>query len=85
MTNERLLRVFRDVFGDDGLVVTDQTTAADVPGWDSLAHINLMYAIENEFGIEIPDDRLGSFATVGELRAYVEEQAATAGRGAGVG
>lgn len=73
MVQERLQQVFREIFSDDDLVVTDTTTASDVPGWDSLAHINLIYAVESEFAVQIPDDRLSSFATVGELRACIEE------------
>jgi len=73
---DRLQQVFREIFSDDTLVITDETTAADIPAWDSLAHINLMFTIENEFEVEIPDDRLGSFATVGELRGYLEERTA---------
>jgi acyl carrier protein len=75
MVAERLQQVFREIFANDTLDITDTTTAADVPGWDSLAHINLVYAVENEFGIRIADDRLGCFANVGDLRRYVEERA----------
>ncbi|OHV41565.1 MULTISPECIES: acyl carrier protein [Pseudofrankia] len=73
--DDRLQQVFREIFADDALVVSDDTTAADIPAWDSLAHINLMFAVENEFEIEIPDDRLGSFGTVGELRRFLEARA----------
>jgi acyl carrier protein len=78
MVQQRLQEVFQQVFANDDLQVDDSTTADDVPGWDSLAHINLMFAVENEFGIQIADDRLGSFADVGELRRYVEERVAGA-------
>ena len=44
-------QVFRDVFDDPGLVLTDTMTAADVPGWDSLGHLNLVIALEKRFGI----------------------------------
>ena len=44
---ERLNEVFQDVFGDDGITVTDQTTAVDIDGWDSLRHITLLAAIED--------------------------------------
>jgi acyl carrier protein len=44
-------QVFRDVFGDDAIVLTDEMTAADVPGWDSLGHLNLIIALEKRFGI----------------------------------
>ena len=48
---ERLNEVFQDVFGDDSITVNDSTTAADVDGWDSLRHITLLAAIEDEFDI----------------------------------
>ncbi|ONH27759.1 acyl carrier protein [Pseudofrankia asymbiotica] len=73
--DDRLQQVFREIFADDALVVTDDTTADDIPAWDSLAHINLMFAVENEFEIDIPDDQLGSFGTVGELRQFLEARA----------
>jgi acyl carrier protein len=44
--------VFRRVFGDDQLVITETTTASDVEGWDSLAHLNLVIALEKRFGIK---------------------------------
>ena len=42
--HDRIQAIARDAFDDDGLVVTDATNAEDVPGWDSLAHVNFMYA-----------------------------------------
>jgi acyl carrier protein len=48
---EKLQTVFRNVFSDDELVLRDSMTAADVDGWDSLAHINIIIAVEKYFGI----------------------------------
>ena len=48
---ERLQTIFRDVFEDDNLVLRDSMTAHDVEGWDSLAHINLIIAVEQELRI----------------------------------
>lgn len=45
-------QVFRDVFGDDQLVLRDEMTAADIDGWDSLAHLNLVIALEKRLGIK---------------------------------
>ena len=45
---ERLNAVFADVFDDPELTVNDETTAADVDGWDSLVHITLIDAVEEE-------------------------------------
>jgi acyl carrier protein len=44
--------VFRTVFGDDQLHLTEAMTSMDVDGWDSLAHINLIVAIERRFGVK---------------------------------
>ncbi len=49
--HEEFQDVFRDVFDDPTLVVTNGMKADDVDGWDSLTHINLIIAIERQFGI----------------------------------
>lgn len=73
---ERLVDVLRSVFGDDELDVTDHTTAADVPEWDSLANINLLFALEEEFGVRFRDDEFSAMRNVGELRSFLERQPA---------
>ena len=45
-------QIFRDVFGDDQLVLRDDMTADEVEGWDSLAHLNLIIALEKRLGIK---------------------------------
>ena len=47
----RLNEVFRDIFGDPSLSVNENTTSSDIEDWDSLEHINLIAAVENEFGL----------------------------------
>ena len=49
---EILLPVFRDVFDDRKIKISDSTTSRDIMGWDSLVHINLIAAIEDEFDIK---------------------------------
>ncbi len=44
--------VFHEVFGDDGIVLKESTTADDVDGWDSLMHINLIVGIERHYKIK---------------------------------
>ena len=68
---ERMQTVFRDVFDDDGLVLRDDLTAADVEGWDSLTHINLIYGIECEFKVKFTTAEISSLKNAGELRAMV--------------
>ena len=49
---EILNGIFRQVFDDETLTVTPETTAKDIEEWDSLTHINLVIAIEMHFGIK---------------------------------
>ncbi len=70
--DERLERVFRLVLGDSEIVLTDDTTAADIDGWDSVAHVNLMFAIETEFGIEFFDNEFARFVDIGQLRRSID-------------
>ena len=67
----QLQEVFRDVFDDPALVLRDEMTATDVEGWDSLAHINLIIAVERRLKIKFamaeisrmkePGQNIGSF------------------------
>jgi acyl carrier protein len=52
LIREQTQTVFRNVFNDDDIVLTDAMTADDVDGWDSLTHINLIIAVERQFGVK---------------------------------
>lgn len=45
--------VFQEVLDIDDLVLTRETTADQVDGWDSLAHVRIVIAIEQAFGIDL--------------------------------
>jgi acyl carrier protein len=63
----RLNEVFQDVFDDEEITVTDATTADDIEDWDSLEHINLVVAVETEFGIKFNMGEVNKFKNVGEM------------------
>lgn len=63
----RLNDVFRDVFDDDDLTVTRDTTAADVDGWDSLMHVTLMLRIEAAFRVRLTSAEVTGLKNVGQL------------------
>ena len=71
---EKLNEIFKDVFGDDTISVNDATTAKDVEGWDSLHHITLLAAIEDEFGVEFSMGQTVKMKNVGEMVDYIEEE-----------
>ena len=64
---EKLNEVFRDVFDDEDITVSDSTTADDIEDWDSLEQINLIVAIENEFEMMFDMAEVADLANVGEM------------------
>ncbi len=64
---ERLNKVFQDVFDDEDITVNDATTSADIEDWDSLEHINLVAAVEQEFGIKFTMGQVVTMKNVGEM------------------
>ena len=71
---EKLDQVFQDVFDDESLHVTDETTAADVDGWDSLEHIDLMASVERAFGIRFSMGAITRMKNVGEMADLILEK-----------
>lgn len=72
----RLQEVFRTVLGDDSIVLDADTRAADLPGWDSLAHINAMFGVEQAFGVQFVGDEFARVQTIGELESLLVTKAA---------
>ena len=64
---EKVTGICRDVFEDDSLVITDETTANDVNGWDSLTHLSLIDEIEEAFDVAFTLDEVTGSKNVGEL------------------
>ena len=65
--------VMRDVFDDDTIEITKTTTAADIEGWDSMNHVRLIVAIEQDLGIELPIEMVNELQNVGDLAALIED------------
>ncbi len=72
---EALTPVFRDVFDDDSIELTEETTAADIDGWDSVEHFNLISEIERTFRMRFQMREVSGMANVGELAEIVAERA----------
>ena len=63
----KLNSIFRDIFDDESIVLSENTTAADIEDWDSLTHISLIAAIEDEFGIRFDMKDVLNMKNVGEM------------------
>ena len=71
----KLNDVFQDIFDDDSITVTEKTTAADIEDWDSLMHITLISAVEEEFDIRFEMKDVIRFNNVGEMADVIEREA----------
>lgn len=65
-----------DVLEVEGLNITESTSAADVEGWDSLAHIGIMSEIETAFNIEFSLDDMQNAKSIGQLVNIVSKHLA---------
>jgi acyl carrier protein len=68
---DRLTPIFREVFDDDSLVIGNDTTAADVEGWDSFNHISLIIAIESRLNVRFQVAEIEDLRNVGELARLI--------------
>lgn len=59
--------IFKKVFNDNGIQISDETTANDIEGWDSLTHMDLISAVENHFNIKFGLKDLTKMNSVGAL------------------
>jgi acyl carrier protein len=65
--HKRLTAVFRDTFDDPSLEIADATTADDISDWDSITHITLITAVEEEFKVSFSTKDVKSLANVGDF------------------
>jgi len=71
---ERLTEIFRDIFDDEEITISDDTTSSDIEGWDSIVHISLMDAIEEEFDIHFDMKTIVKLENVGEMVDVILEE-----------
>lgn len=76
MTREEILlkvqNIFRDVLENDSINLTDDMSADDIEEYDSLAHIQLVVAIELEFKIKFSAKDIISWNSIGEMIDCIE-------------
>jgi len=71
---EKVTDIFRRNFDDEDIVLTDETTAADIEDWDSIEQINLLLTIEKEFGIKLSVGDAEGLRNVGEMLDLIESK-----------
>jgi len=64
---EEIQEIFRDILGEDELVITRESNASNVPDWDSLTHTMLVTAIEKKYKIRFHLGELQGMKNVGDM------------------
>lgn len=66
-----LTEIFHELFADNSIAITPTTTAAEVNGWDSFNHINIVAAAEERFGVRFTSREVDALANVGDLARLI--------------
>jgi acyl carrier protein len=74
---EKLEGIFRNFFEDDDLRLRIETTSEDLPEWDSVVHIQLVYEIEEAFGVQFDAEDI---MKMNEVRFIADRLCALAAR-----
>jgi acyl carrier protein len=56
-----------------------EVSRASVPEWDSLAHVEILFSVEEEFGIEFDEATMKQLASADDLTAAVVRAGGAAG------
>lgn len=73
--NEKLTELVSELFDIDPPLINDELTPEDVDQWDSLNHLRLVTAAEQEFGIKLSTAEIESITSLGVLRQLIEQSA----------
>ncbi len=64
---DKLTPIFKNVFGDNSLEITDELNADQVKNWDSLSHMLLITEVESQFAIKFKLKDLNKMRNVGDM------------------
>lgn len=71
---QKLSELLGDVLADDEIALTPQTTAKDVPGWDSLANVRFVLAVQQSFKVRLAAGEVGRLKCVGDLVSLLQQR-----------
>lgn len=73
---QKLTQILQDVFDNDSLVARPDLTADQVDGWDSFAHLRLIFSVEKAFGVNFAASQIASLQNVGDLATLINSKVA---------
>lgn len=71
---ETLQRIIRENFDNNTITISRETTADDIEGWNSFEQINLLAAIEEEYGIKFRLSEASHLEKVGDIIDVIEKK-----------
>lgn len=73
-TADRIHRLVADVFGVPLSAITPDSTPDTIESWDSLRHLNLVLALEQEFSIQFSPEEIEQLLSVWLIASLVDEK-----------
>ena len=73
---EKVSEIVADVLDCSGMILTPATTASQVDGWDSVAHVQIVVAIEKAFGFRFRTGEMSALGNLGALVRRIQERTA---------
>ena len=72
--DQRIEKIFREVFENDGMQIEDGQSPGNVMDWDSLAQVKLIVGLEEEFGIKFTTEEVTHLKSVGDLKQVIAKR-----------
>jgi acyl carrier protein len=72
----RVRRIVSTLFGVSAEEVTETSSPATIPRWDSMGHLTLVLELEQEFGVAFPPEQVERMSNVGEIAEIVSNATA---------
>jgi len=70
----RIEKVLQSVFEDTTITINENTTANDIPAWDSLMHMIVISEIEEEFDLNFSFNEVSEFKTIADIIACIQKK-----------
>jgi acyl carrier protein len=70
----KILQILSNVFEVEISTLNENSSIDNIENWDSIRHLNLILALEEEFKISIPDEEVGNLVNFKLIELIINEQ-----------
>lgn len=74
MISDELKKTILETLKLDDFDINDETIAPEVPGWDSLSHVNVIIAVEKHFNIRFKNMEILRLKSIGDLQKLINSK-----------